>query len=154
MSLQIVTQLFLPDYLLTTFVQLISYVMIKTWKFIQIDIRDTDSYSDSYSLFQVIAHSNLLFNNDSYKNFLSARKDLQYGLKMKFISDVTFLSWPGKSVNPNFRQYQSHRNNDKFNWCLEIQSKTNARISICTPNTLTLPLNHIYIWCHFLVVAR
>ena len=35
-------------------------------KFIQIDIRDTDSYSDSGSLFQVIAHSNLILNNDSY----------------------------------------------------------------------------------------
>ena len=46
------------------------------WKFIQIDIRDTDSDSDSYSLFQVIAHSNLLFNNNSYKKSLSTRKDL------------------------------------------------------------------------------
>ena len=33
-------------------------------KFIQIDIRDTDSYSDSYTLFQVIAYSNLLFSNE------------------------------------------------------------------------------------------
>ena len=46
------------------------------WKFIQIDIRDTDSDSDSYSLFQVIAHSNLLFNNNSYKKSLSALKAL------------------------------------------------------------------------------
>ena len=27
-------------------------------------------------------------------------------------SDVTFLSWPGRSVNPNFRQYQSYRGNE------------------------------------------
>ena len=42
------------------------------WKFIQIDIPDTNWYSNSYSLFQVIAHSNLLFHNDSYKKSLSA----------------------------------------------------------------------------------
>ena len=47
---------------------------------------------------------------------------------MKFLSDVAFPSWHGKSVNPNFRQYQSHRNYDQFNCCLEIQSKTDARI--------------------------
>ena len=51
---------------------------------------------------------------------------------MKFISDVTFLSWPDKSVKPNFPPNQSYRNNNKFNCCLEIQSKTDARISICT----------------------
>ena len=44
----------------------------KSWKFIQIDIRDTDLYSDSDSIFQVIAHSNQLFNNDLYKKSLSA----------------------------------------------------------------------------------
>ena len=42
---------------------------------------------------------------------------------MKFIFDVICLSRPGKSVNPNFRQYQSYRKNDKFNCCLEIQQK-------------------------------
>ena len=47
---------------------------------------------------------------------------------MKFISDVTFPSWPGKSVNPNFRQYQSDKNNNKFNSCLDVQSKTDQRI--------------------------
>ena len=45
------------------------------WKFIQIyirtDIRGTDSYLDSYSLFQVIAHNKALFNNDSYKHSLT-----------------------------------------------------------------------------------
>ena len=25
---------------------------------------------------------------------------------MRLLSDAIFLSWPGKSVNPNFRQYQ------------------------------------------------
>ena len=39
---------------------------------IQIDIRDTASYSDSYLLFQVITDSNLLFNNDTYKKSLAA----------------------------------------------------------------------------------
>ena len=73
---------------------------------------------------------------------------------MKFTSDFTFPSWPGKSVNPNFRQYQSHRNNDKFNCCLQIQSKTDARIPIYTPHPLTLPSNHIHISCPFPVVAR
>ena len=33
-----------------------SYDFLKR-KFIHIDIRDTDSYSHSYSLFQIIAHS-------------------------------------------------------------------------------------------------
>ena len=45
-------------------------------KIIQIDIRDTDSYSDSYSLVQVIAHSNLLFNNSSCKKSISADRGL------------------------------------------------------------------------------
>ena len=40
------------------------------WKFVQTDIRDTDSHLDSSSLFQVIAQCNLLFNNDSYKKSL------------------------------------------------------------------------------------
>ena len=66
---------------------------------------------------------------------------------MKFISDVFFPSWPGKSVNPNFRQHQSYRNNDKFDSCLEIQSKTAARISISTLNPLKLLSNQIHIWC-------
>ena len=34
-------------------------------------ISHTDSYSDSYLLFQVIAHSNLLLNSDSYKIYNS-----------------------------------------------------------------------------------
>ena len=59
----------------------------------------------------------------------------RFRVKMKFISGVTSPSWPGKSVNPNFRQYQSRRNSNKFNCCLEIQSKIAARISICTLNS-------------------
>ena len=50
--------------------------LVQLWKFIQIHIRDTDPDSDSCSLFQVIAHSNLLFNNNSYKKSLSALKAL------------------------------------------------------------------------------
>ena len=60
----------------------------------------------------------------------------------------------GKYVKSNFRQYQSDRINTKFNCCLKIQSKTNARISIYTLNSLTLALNQIHICCHFSVVAR
>ena len=123
------------------------------WKF-RLIIETQTSYSDSYLLFQVITHSNLLFNNDTYKKSLSALWDLSYGLEMKFMSDVTFSSWPGKSVNPNFRQYQSYRNKDKFNCCCNIQPKTTKTISICTLNPLKLPSNKIYIWCQFAVVAR
>ena len=64
---------------------------------------------------------------------------------MKVISDVTFTSWPGKSVNPNLWQHQSERNNGKFNPCLDIQSKMAASISIFTLNTLKLPSNQIRI---------
>ena len=49
---------------------------------------------------------------------------------MKFISDDTFSSWLDKSVNLNIPQYQSDRNNNKFNYCLEIQVKTAEGISI------------------------
>ena len=60
--------------LFNMFTQSIKFYLI--WKFIQIDIRDRDSDSDSYSLFQVIVHSNLLYKNDSYKKTLSALKGL------------------------------------------------------------------------------
>ena len=49
----------------------------------------------------------------------------------------------GKFVNPNFPQYQSDRNNNKFNCFLEIQSKTTSKISICTLNPLKLSPNQI-----------
>ena len=74
-------------------------------------------------------------------------------IKIIFLSDVTFPSWPKKSVNPNFRQCQSDRNNHKFNCWLEIQSKTVARIYFYTINRLKLPPNQIHIWCQRLVVA-
>ena len=61
------------------------------------------------------------------------------------LSDVTFPSWPGKSANPNFPQYQSYGNIDKFNYYLEIQSKTNVTIFTCTLNPLTLVSNQIHI---------
>ena len=73
---------------------------------------------------------------------------------MKFIFDVICLSRPGKSVNPNLRQYQSYRNNDKFNCCLEIQQQKSARVSTCTLNTLKQHSNQIHIWCQFLAVAQ
>ena len=71
-----------------------------------------------------------------------------------FLSDVTFLSWLGKSVNPNFSLYQSDTNNSKFNFCLEIQSKTVTRISISTLNPLKLPWNQIHIWRQFPVMSQ
>ena len=39
----------------------------RIWKFIQIDIWDTDSYPDSDSLFQLFYHSNPLLNNNYLK---------------------------------------------------------------------------------------
>ena len=87
------------------------------------------------------------------KNLYLHSKTL-YRLKMKFMSDVTFPSWLGKSVNTNFLQYQFDRNNKKFNCCLEIQSKMTARISICTLNSLKVSSNQIHIWCQFSIVAR
>ena len=53
---------------------------------------------------------------------------------MKLISDPTLPLWLGKSVYPIFPQYQSYGNGNKFNFFLEIQSKTSARISISTVN--------------------
>ena len=44
----------------------------------------------------------------------------------------------GKLVNPKLWQYQSDRNNDTFNCCLEVESKMAARISICTLSPLKL----------------
>ena len=34
---------------------------------------------------------------------------------MKCMSGVSFPSWPGNSVKPNFPQYESDRRNKKFN---------------------------------------
>ena len=128
-------------------------IQITERKFIQIDIRDTDSYS--YSLFQVIALSNLLFINDSYKKSRYALEDLSYGLKIKFISDVTIPWWPTKSVKPNFWQYPSDRNNNKFNcYFLEIQLKIVTRISVTTLNPFKLSSNQIDTSCQFPVVTR
>ena len=69
---------------------------------------------------------------------------------MKFISDVTFLSRPSKSVNPNFWQYQPDRNSNKFNCYFKIQPETVARISVCTQNALKLPSNQIHIDVYFM----
>ena len=59
---------------------------------------------------------------------------------MKFISDVSFPLWPGKSVKPNFPQYQSDRSNKKFNYSLEI--KNDCKNLYLNPK---LPSNHIHI---------
>ena len=42
---------------------------------------------------------------------------------MKFISDVTFPSWPSQLVDPNFPKYQSDR---KCNDTLKIQVQAAA----------------------------
>ena len=57
---------------------------------------------------------------------------LWHDLQTILLSDVTSLLWPGESANPNFPQYQSDRNNDKFICCLAVYSKMNALISVCT----------------------
>ena len=51
-------------------------------------------------------------------------------MKIIFLSDVTFPSWPGKFVNPNFPQNTSDRHNNKFDCCLKIQSKAAAKICL------------------------
>ena len=79
---------------------------------------------------------------------------LWWDVKIIFLSDVTFPTWPSKSVKPNFPQYHSDRNNTKYNYCLEIQSKTAERISIVNLNLLKLFSNQTHIWCQFSVVAR
>ena len=66
---------------------------------------------------------------------------------MKFISAITFPPWLGKSVNLNFQQYQSNKNNNKFHCCFEIQPKTVTRNPIGTLNSLKLSSNQIQISC-------
>ena len=85
-------------------------------------------------------------------------KNLYFALKKylqtKFISDVNFPTWLGKSVNPNFWQYQPNRNNDKFTCSLEIQSNITEIITICTLNPLKVPSNQIHIWYQFPVNVK
>ena len=57
---------------------------------------------------------------------------LWYEFQIISLSDITFLSWSGQSVNPNFPQYQSEWNNNKFNYCWQIKLKTAARTSKIT----------------------
>ena len=100
-----------------------------------------------YTLFQVISHSNLLFNNKTYKKItICTLKTYDMGLKWNLYLTSLFHCGPGKSSNPNFRQYQLYKNNDKLNCCLDIQPKTAARISIFTQNPFKLPSNQIHIW--------
>ena len=61
------------------------------------------------------------------------------------ISDVDFPSWPDKSVNTNFWQYQSDRDSGKFICYLEIQSKIAEIISVCILNPLRLSLTGFYL---------
>ena len=79
---------------------------------------------------------------------------LWWDVKIIFLSDVTFPTWPSKSVKPNFPQYHSNRNNTKYNYYLEIQSRTAERISIFNLNLLKLFSNQTHIWRQFPVVAR
>ena len=47
---------------------------------------------------------------------------------------------PGKFINPNFRQYQSDKSNDKFTCCLQIPVKMAKIMSICTLNPIHIRL--------------
>ena len=77
----------------------------------------------------------LLLLRKSLKNGYNKLYFLLYTFDMNYkASDVTFSSWPAKSVNPNFQQQQSDRNNAKFNCCLEIQLEIAAIICIFTLN--------------------
>ena len=55
---------------LAHFRKFFDYTFFAPWKLIQIDIQDTDSYSDSYLLFEVFPHRNLLLINNLYKKTL------------------------------------------------------------------------------------
>ena len=79
---------------------------------------------------------------------------LLYEAQIIFLSEVTFPPWPGKSVHPNFRKYQSDRKNDKFNCCFKVPSKTAARIYICALDPLKLSSNQIPIWRQLPVVTQ
>ena len=91
---------------------------------------DTDSYSDSYSLFQVFSLSNL--------SRLPKRSHLHnkaFNMATKQNSCLTSLSLRGpvNLLTPIFSSI-SLTETDKFNYCLEIQSKLVARISIFSLN--------------------
>ena len=88
------------------------------------------------------------------KNSLFPSSNLWYEFQIIFLSDVTLPWRHGKSVNPNFRQCQFDRHNDKLNCCLGSQSKIVARISIYTLSSLKLFSNQIHIWCQFPVVTQ
>ena len=69
-------------------------------------------------------------------------KAFYINLKFTFIYDANFSSWPGKSVNPYFIQYQSDTNNDRFTCCFENQLKKALIISILHlhPNFINMNL--------------
>ena len=85
--------------------------------------------------------TNLLVISKFNQNWQQQFPPLQlwHEVEIIFLSDITFLLWLRKYVNPNFWQYQSYRNNEKFNCYLEIQSEIAEIISICTLNPLKLP---------------
>ena len=73
-------------------------------------------------------------------------------MSLKLDLYLTSLSHRGpvNALTPNFGNINCietmlYRNNEKFNYCFEIQSKTVARISFRTLNSLNLPLNQIHI---------
>ena len=88
--------------------------------------------------------SNLYFPNKSFKNYLET----------KFMSTVNYLSCPGKSVNSYFSQYQSYKNNWKFNYHFKNHKKMTAIIFLFTLIPLKGDTNHLLIWCHFPVMTR
>ena len=103
-------------------------------------------------------------NNDKFNCYLEIQSKTDARISISALNSLiltTFKSnsylmpylWPGKSVNPSFRKYQSDRNNNKFNCFLDVQSKTDQRISIDTLNPLTISSIQIHIWCHFSVVV-
>ena len=79
------------------------------------------------------------------KNVCQHSKTYNMGLRENLYLTSFSRCRPVNLSNPNFWQYQSKRNNDKFNCCLENQSKTAARISVSTLNPLKLPSNQIHI---------
>ena len=63
------------------------------------------------------------------KIYLLLGKSLKKSYSNLFLHPNTcFLSQPRKSINPNFRQYQSDKNSRKFTCCLENQSTMAAEI--------------------------
>ena len=80
---------------------------------------------------------------------LFAPQTLSHYLQVTFISDVTFPSWPSKSVNPQFSQYQSYKNNYKFTCCFKCHQNMAVKTSITTHSTFLRDRNCFLIRRHF-----